>query len=76
MIIKKYTNKWGTKILSLELNKDNNFIITLTRRIYNPQTEITDYKPFNYGNIADKETALRFFEEKRKGFKLRINLLK
>ena len=70
---KKYTDKWGTKILSLE-EKNKNFKIILTRKTYNPQTEITDFKDFIYGNIGDKKTALSFFEERRKELKLRIKL--
>jgi len=73
--IQVYSNKWGSKILSL-CKTDNDYIIVLTKKVFNAQTEITDYQDSVYGHISNLDFALEQFERIRKGFKLRINLSK
>jgi len=60
----KYTNKWRSKFLSLVEN-GSIFEIILTRD--------TTEKEVCLMNIGHKETAIKVFDDYRKGHKLTIN---
>jgi len=72
MELLNYTNKWRSKFLKL-VKENNDFKLILTRRNYNPQTETTYFSDFCLMNIGHKETAIKVFDDYRKGHKLTIN---
>ena len=68
--IKEVTDKWGDKFLSLK-KEDDVFKLIVVKKVYNPQTEITDFQEHILFNVYSLQEGLKLFEDYRKGFKLR-----